>query len=366
MCVKIKNARIGNGSIMPTYNIKIGGNPDFNFKNVIEYLYADRFDTNNDSFYTKVYKGEPMDSDYPATFEPTYTENGIRNPNANDYDIDEFSPTKNFDYTLSTYAYSTGAVWGSESGGGLHNDYYWYDAYTIYARYDLKYNYPNEDLSYKMTDGNEWNATEAVAFVENFWNTYLSASDPVKYEYSVKTLFVIQLSEDTFGYLFELERKDENGNYFDVDCGYIQDDEAIESGNSFKIGNAQMTWSIEKEVITRFIKNYSFSTEEQTDNGTDLITLGKALDILSESLAPNIDLDINSAELNYVIVCKKYPFFEIWDYPCYYESICLDRCDFEIKPFWCFRTDKSTLMNVGNCEIYFIDAITGELSVMKY
>ncbi len=364
--IKIENARVGDGSIMPTYDIKIGGNPDFNFKNVIEYLYADRFDINNDSFYTKTYKGEPMDPDYPATSEPTYTENGIRNPNANDYDIDEFSPTKNSDYTLSTYAYSTGAVWGSETGGGMSNEYYLYEGRKAFERYDLKYSKPNENLSYKMTDGNEWNAAEAIAFVENFWNKYLSPSDSEKYEYSVKTLFVIQLSEDTYGYLFELERKDENGNYFDVDCGYIQDDEAIESGSSFKVGNTQMTWSIEKEVITRFIKNYSFNIGEQTDDGNDFLTLGKASDILSESLAPNIDLDIYSAELNYVVVCKKYPFFEIWEYPWYYESICLDRCDFEIKPYWCFRTSKSTLLNIGDCEIYFIDAVTGELSVMKY
>lgn len=364
--IKIENARVSDGSIMPTFDIKIGGNSNFNFKNIIEYLYSDRFDINNDSFYTKIYKGESMDPDYPATLEPTYTENGIRNPNASDYDIDEFAPDKNSDYTLSTYSYSTGAVWGSETGGGLYNDYYWFDAYTIYERYDLKYNYPVEDLSYKMTDGNEWSATEAIAFVENFWNTYLSPSDPEKFEYSVKTLFVILLSEDTYGYLFELERKDENGNYFDVDCGYKQDNEAIESGDPFKIGNTQMTWSIEKETITRFTKNFSFNYEKQTNDGNDFLTLGKAADILSESLAPNINLDIYSAELNYVVVCKKYPFFEIWEYPWYYESICLDRCDFEIKPFWCFRTDKSTLMNAGNCEIYFIDAVTGELSVMKY
>ncbi len=366
--IKIENARVGDGSIMPAYDIKIGGNPDFDFKKVIEYLYEDKFDINNESYYTKSLKGEPMDPSYPATSEPTYTENGIRNPNANDYDIDEFSPVKNTDYTLSTYAYSTGAVWGSESGGGMDNEFYTFEGRKIIKRYDLKYVRPSAGTAYKMTDGSKWDAEEAIKFTENFWNTYLSASDPVKYEYSVKTLFVVKLGEDedTYGYLFELERKDKNGNYFDVDSGYIQDNEAIESGNPFKVGNTQMTWSIEKEVITRFTKNYSFNAEKQTDDGNNLITLGKAADILSESLAPDTDLTVNSAELNYVVVCKKYPFFETWEYPWYYESICLTRCDFEIKPYWCFRTNKSTLIDPNNCEIYFIDASTGELNVMKH
>lgn len=363
--IKIENARVGDGNNMPTYDVKIEGNPDFNFKNIVEYLYADKFDVNNDDFYRKRYKGDPVETEYPATFEPlNYAGDGIRPPNSYEFDIEDFTPDKN-NSSQSIYSYSTGDVWGSEVGG-FYNDIYYYEMYNISERYDLKYNNLEDSLSYPMMDGNEWNVKEAITFVENFWNNYLSQSDPVKYEYNVKTLFVIAIGNNKYGYLFEVERKDNNGNYYDVDCGFIQDDIAIESNNPFKIDNSQLTWITEKEVILRFSKDYSIKPEKQTNDGTNLLTLEGAADILSESLASNINLNIYSAELNYVTICKGYPYFQIWEYPFYYEYICLENCEFEIKPFWCFRTNKSTLMNLNNCEIYFIDVVTGELSVMKY
>ena len=363
--IVIKNARVGNGSIMPSYDIKMGGNPKYDFMATIEYLFADKFDVSDTKLYSKYYKDDPIDPNYPATFEPSdYAGDGIRTPNSYDFDIDKFSPNID-DITQSVFSYSTGAVWGSEIGGN-HTENYLFENCSLKKRYDLNYDEIDSDLSYKLEDGIEWNVNDAIAYVENFWNTYLSDSDPEKYEYNVKTLFVMTLGAEKYGYLFELERKNIDGNYYDVDCGYIQDDYAIENGNAFKISNMQLTWCTEKEIITRFIKDDSFCRKEQTSDGTKLLTLKGAADILSDSLASNINLAINSAELNYVLVCKGYPYFQMWEYPEYYKSICVKNCDFEIKPYWCFRTNKSTIINQSDCEIFFVDAVTGELDIMRY
>lgn len=368
--IDIIRARIGDGDTMPTYSVTIGGNPDYDFNALIEYLYIDRFDVTNEKYYTKNRTGDIRDSSYPAYTEPTYNEyeNAVMSINVYEIDIDRFSPAESTDYTLSSYYYSIGNVWGSQSGGGAGNsDYYWFEAYSLYDRCDLEYEKPTENLSYKMSDGEEWNANDAIAYVENFWNKYLAPSDLEEFEYSVKTLYVIQLGDDVYGYLFDIQRKDKNGNYYDVErydnYVYTSDSEQIVNGNPFIYTNNQMTWCAEKEVITRYIKNYSVNFESTTDSGDDLLTLGAASRILSDSLAPNIDLML-IAELNYAVVCKGYPYYQIWEYPYFSNFTCFTTCDFEIKPFWCYRPEQCTQIG-DSAEIYFIDAVTGALSILK-
>ena len=50
---------------------------------------------------------------------------------------------------------------------------------------------------------------------------------------------------------------------------------------------------------------YTFKHEQMTNDGKELISLRKASDILSEAIAPNINLEL-TAELNYVTICKGY------------------------------------------------------------
>ena len=68
------------------------------------------------------------------------------------------------------------------------------------------------------------------------------------------------------------------------------------------------TWCADKETITYFHKDYTFKHEQMTNDGKELISLRKASDILSEAIAPNINLEL-TAELNYVTICKGYPYF---------------------------------------------------------
>lgn len=361
----IENARVGEGNIMPSYDVMIAGKKDVDIKPITKYVYGDSVDTDFEGYYHVYKKNDPIDTKYPATFEPSdYAGDGIRTPNYYSFDIQEFKPDPN-DITKSFYHYSMGNLWGS-AVGALNNSYYYFEELRVSERYDLKYDTIDGDLSYPMEDGISWNVLEAISYVEKFWNEYLSVSDTDNYTYSVKTLYVIALEDDTYGYLFEMERKDENGNYYEVDSGYIEDRNKIESNLPFKIDNTQMTWMTKKEVFTRLIKDYSIQKTSQTSEGNNLLTLSGAADILSNSLASNINLKINSAELNYVITCKGYPYYEIWEHPEYFENICLETCDFEIKPYWCFRPTQNTLCDYMECEIYFIDAVSGELEIMKY
>lgn len=384
--IVVTRARVSKAEAMPVYDIKMGRNPDYDFNKLIECLYGDRFDCADGKNYVHNRKGELMDpdDDLPPHSIPTYYEKLGRysRPNVYQIDIDGFAPYdddgyyKNGDYTVSTYLYSIGNVWGSQSGGGGSEniqDWYYYESHTIYKSYDLFSEKPADDEAYIMADGQEWNANEAIKFVENFWAEYIVPSDPENFTYSVKTLYIIALDDDKYSYLFSMQRQDKNGNYFDVDLAEFyymanaNDGNAVSSGEPFIFTNNIMAYCAQKEVFNRFIKNFSFSYEQTQEQGNELLSLGAAADILSQSLAPNIGLTL-TAELNYVVMCKGYPYFQEWEYAEFYDHYCLSNCDFEIRPVWCFRRpDQCYLMNSVDTERYFVDAVTGEVStIVRY
>lgn len=365
--ITIKRARVGTAQDMPTYDIAIGMKESFNFRNFISFLYGDKFDISDESLYKFQKKGDKIDPKLPAYEEPTIDEKSgsIINSNIMEYDLRAFKPSEK-DRTLSCYSYSFGNLWGSATGCKDPDTYYDFSEYKnqIEHRYDFDYDTVPEDLSYKMSDGQEWGVLEAKNFVENCWNTYFSQNDPMEFTYAVKTIWIMKTASDKFGYLFELQRQDAFGNYYETDDSYVRDDAAIEAGKPFKIDNAMNTWCAGKDTITYFHKSYTFKHAQASNDGKELISLRKASDILSEAVAPNINLEL-TAELNYVTICKGYPYFQLWKNPLYYWDTCLNRCEFEIKPYWCFRPEQSTLLDRNSSEIYFINAITGELEIMK-
>ena len=132
------------------------------------------------------------------------------------------------------------------------------------------------------------------------------------------------------------------------------------------IDNYAACWCSEKELLTNFTKDYSYDLGDATDSGDSLLTLGAASDLLSEKLAQNANLSF-TAELNYVLVCKNYPYYELWEYPEYYEDMAVTTCDLVLKPYWCFR--KNLPLNssdASTAETYFVDALTGEIIAMAY
>ncbi len=236
-------------------------------------------------------------------------------------------------------------------------------------RYDLDAQTPAEDEVYTMQDGQEWNVCEAIDFMEDFWAEYIAPSDPADYTYSVKSLLILELGDDKYGYLFAMQKQDENGNYLDVDFSdyYFADKNTIPNDEPFVYTNRLYSYCAQKEVLNQFNKDFSFSYEKAQDQGDDLLSLGAAMDVLSEALAPNIGLTL-TAELNYVVMCKGYPYYQIWEYPEFYEHVCLTECDFEIRPVWCFRPEgQCYLMNSVEADRYYVDAVTGEVStIVKY
>ena len=362
--IKVSKAKVGSGDTMPTYDVSTSCNPDFDFKAMVGDIYSDKFELSDECFETRNY-GTPISDRYPAFSEPTYwePEGCVLNLNMHYYDWQGFKPSPD-DVTLSTISkVSYGEIWGSQTGYYSQGDKYFYENYKIHERYRFDIDDPDKNISYIMSDGNEWNIYDAVDYVEAFWSQCLSQIDPEKYEYKVKALYVIALDDESFGYLFDIERVDANGNYYDTERASILDMDSVKSGNPFIVSNSLMTYCAEKEVITRYVKDFSFSRKESTDSGEDLLTLGAASKILSDALASKINLDL-TAELNYVIRCKSYPYYNIWEHPMYHQEVCYATCDFEIKPYWCFRTEQCTLMNIDELDLYMVDAVSGELIIM--
>ena len=224
---------------------------------------------------------------------------------------------------------------------------------------------PSPDESYVMVDGEEWNTLEAIEFVETFWKDYITPSDTYNFTYSVKALYVVKIDDSHFAYLFEMQRQDEAGNYYDVDKTdfYFSNNEILD-GIPFPYTNRLVTYCAEKESISRFGKDFSFTLTDKTDNGDDLLALGAAAELLSEALAPNLKLHL-TAELNYMVVCKGYHCADSWIKKDFYNDLFLRESDFEIRPYWCFKpVGQCFLMNEIMAERYYVDAVTGEVSTI--
>ncbi len=369
--IKILNARVGTGEVMPTYDIKIGANEDFTLEKIVELLYSDRVgDINNPKYWRYMKVGDSLDSSsekYGAHDKPFLADDDGRvyGKNICLYDIDIFQPDEEKDQSFASFHYSMGNVWGSGTGGQFTGDEkYWGENYQSVETYNLDYEKPPEGLSYKMADGKEWELNEAITYVETFWNNYLAESDPDDFEYAAKSVRVKDFGDSTYGYYFSIQRKDSNGNWHDVnDLNYTYFEDDVKAGRPFIFFNNNMTWCAEKEVITKYKKDYSFTLGTVTEPGDNLLTLGKAGDLLSAALAPNIGLELN-AELNYFVFCKGYPYYSIWEYPVYYWDTAITTCDFEIRPFWTFRPTVLPDMTFGNPEIYFVDALNGDVQIM--
>ncbi len=367
--ITITYARTSEADTMPTYDIEIGMKPDFTLDSLLKRMYGDTLDISDKKYYLYRKIGEAIDKAYPALTEPKYRDDGknIMSRNVYDMDITIFSPDYNKDVTLSTIAYSNGNIFGSQCGGGLEhgNDWYSYADREICKQYYLMNEQPSPDESYVMVDGEEWNTLEAIEFVETFWKDYITPSDTYNFTYSVKALYVVKIDDSHFAYLFEMQRQDEAGNYYDVDKTdfYFSNNEILD-GIPFPYTNRLVTYCAEKESISRFGKDFSFTLTDKTDNGDDLLALGAAAELLSEALAPNLKLHL-TAELNYMVVCKGYHCADSWIKKDFYNDLFLRESDFEIRPYWCFKpVGQCFLMNEIMAERYYVDAVTGEVSTI--
>ncbi len=340
--VKILRARVPNADSMPIIPIKLGISPDYDLEAFAAALFGDRFDTSDGNLYTEKYLGAPDDEDNVAR---TYCK--------------IFVPDES-DSNMLAIMHSTGHLRGSATGYLSNPHAYSPGEYEIKEIYDLDIVRPAADLSYATSDGEEWNALEAIEFVEDFWNDYAAPSDPEPCRYRVKRLTVVDLEDGTYGYYFELEKTDEKGRYIDMNKYLIYDRAALAAGEPFIFGCGLSSWCPEKETFTNFTRDISFS-EQEPESDTELITLSKAAEILSEALPEDFGRGY-AAELTYEIRCKGYPYASSdGDYH-YDEQKLLNCCEFELCPYWVFKKEGYSSLEPELDEEFFVDAITGEFS----
>ena len=366
--IRVDNARVGTGTIMPTYDIKIRDGEFDGFKDLVNLFFGDEFDAYNDSLYEFTDRTTLSHKDHTVGSDNPYDINHLK---TTIIDILKFQPY-GVPGNSGIAAFNTGAVWGaadsvySEDGSNLSFTYVERELKEL-----IQTNKDDLSKSYPMVDGTEWKVSDAIKYAEEFFNNeYLMGFEISPAVYEVQYVYVYTLDNGNYGYYFQFSRKDENGNYLDSNYPPFPDIQLKEIANNqpFFITHRSSLWTYEKNKIIHFAKDYSFEYQEPKDSGDKLLSLGEAISVLDEKLAPEKAFSIPCAELSYVIYCKGYPFYDAWgvdkndDY--YHDFICLMNCEFEIKPIWVFKTaDCMPWMIPG--EIYYVDAVTGEMLIRK-
>ncbi len=360
--ITVKYASAGEAKTMPTYKIEVGGNPELDFSAITKQIYGDKYDVDNKSLYSVV----PYDKEKTEPTEETMRpELKYRAPQSFFYDINEFYPDKN-DGMISSFTFTDGTCWGSQTGAIAVGDDYWCDQRnpTPTATYFPSYE-DITNISYKMKSGTEWKLTDAVKFIEDYWNKCFSANDSDKYLYKVWRVDVLALSEN-YGYKFTLAQFDENGCCYDTDTYdiFTREKNKAQQNKRFFLAPESSAYCIEKETLTRYIKGYSYKKVEKIQDNERYITLGSAMEKLRKTLAPNINLAFNTAELKYVITCDKYPKKDFDDVVEYKVNYCKKTCDLYIRPYWCFKSTNGYFDEWHSTVNYYVDAITGDVHIV--
>ena len=74
---------------------------------------------------------------------------------------------------MAVFLYGIGGCWGTNMG--LCEDYH-FEGLQTKCIYNPLYEEIPDNVSYTMKDGNEWNLNEAIEYVENFYNSYLTVN----------------------------------------------------------------------------------------------------------------------------------------------------------------------------------------------
>ena len=364
--ITVRYASAGDAKSMPTYKIEVGGNTGFDFQKVTRQLYGDKYDVNNKSSYKYTPYDKNSTEPLPGFDRPDLPEVKYSSPQSFFYDINEYYADEKIDMTISSFAFTDGTCWGSQTGAESVGDDYWCDQRKPVptATYFPMY----EDISavtYKMKSGTEWKLPDAVKYIEDHWNKCFSANDIDKYTYKVCRVDVLKLSQN-YGYKFTLAQLDENGCCYDTDTYdlNLKEQNKVYDNKRFFIAPEQSAYCTEKETLTRYIKGYSYKKTEKVSDNDKLLTLGSAMEKLKQTLAPNIDLALNTAELKYVITCDKYPCKDYDGLVQFSLNYCKKTCDLSIRPYWCFKSTNGYLDAWTSTVNYYVDAATGDVHII--
>lgn len=387
--IEVNNARVGTGETMPVYDVETTFKNANEFHKICNYVFDEKYNLDNPNFFETVYKGDAMDPNYPAYEYPyDYDGDGIIN-NVNSYWFDIYScyPDKKENDTMAVFLYGTGNCWGTNTG--LSEEYNFEDLNTE-CIYNPLYEEIPDSISYTMRDGNIWNLNEAVKYAENFYNSYLTKLEMTECKYLVQTVVVQRFENNTYGYLFEFVLQDFNGNYYESEPNYPKTEnyyDKVFSDEAFPVELNSYLWVFNKEEINRFRKDIGFNYKQAADSGDKLLTLESAINLLGDKLADKKALQIDCAELNYVLYCKKYDIWQKWydgkwyDYckennfdflndkeirsDAYLSYNAITDCELQLRPTWVFRTVDTNLTDYNAGETYYVDAVTGEIQVIR-
>lgn len=386
--IQVENARVGTGKIMPVYDVATAAKTDA-FPIVCDFVFDGKYNLDNPNVFETVYKGDAMDSNYPA-YEYPYDFDGdgvINTTNAYWFDLYSCYPDKKANDTMAVFLYGIGGCWGTNMG--LCEDYH-FEGLQTKCIYNPLYEEIPDNVSYTMKDGNEWNLNEAIEYVENFYNSYLTKLEVTDCKYLVETVIVQQVAENKYGYAFECVRQDFNGNYYESEPFYHKNDNYLDkvfSDKPFPVELNSYFWACNKEEVNRFRKDMGFDYKQAIDNGDKLLSLGSAIKLLDNELANQKALYIECAELNYVLYCKKYDIWQKWMDGNWYEYSKSFNCDFlndkemrsgaysfydaitscelQLRPTWVFKTVDTNLIDYNVGETYYVDAVSGEIQVIR-
>ncbi len=386
--ITVRDAYVSNALSMPTYSVEIGGKNMHDISPLASYLLGDKYDTTDDTLYATKLGTEPIYPEYATTDYPIDIDGDGKadSPNSHIIDMYSFFPDEN-DPNLYVGTHSTGLVAGYQdtsididsnvtdrynllnSSGNIVYERRFIDAEWEICEYDTT------QIYYRMYDGNFWSLADAIIYAENFFNSQLLNYETDNVYYKAKYVDVVKIGDDCYGYYIVMGCFDENSNCIDSSDYFSYDWESIGNGEPFYIENECYLWTYKKDTACYFQKEFALKNRTALDNGDELLTLSAAIDILSVSLPKNSSYVIPCAELCYMTTCLGYgEIFDEWqvdrtkeDFACdyYFSTVCMSKCEFELRPVWVFKTKDYSDIEVGQGKIFIVDAKTGDVFIAE-
>ena len=205
--VTVNKLIIGNGDVMPAYKVLPYNNNFDLLKPLVKYLYNEEFSL--DSPYCEYnIGGQKYNEDDP--------ESDI-NPHSSIMYAGE-----SMDFTRSLIYHETGYSFYNAVSGD--DPYRFTEYFPTEKRYRINLGEQLDSQSYTMVDGGEWSVMDSAKFAQNFVDEYFSPLEKNMFTYQM-TDFRVKKLDDSFGYVIEFQRIDQNGNLYDNHYYYANDED---------------------------------------------------------------------------------------------------------------------------------------------